>query len=133
MSTFLGILIAILAFGVMIFLHELGHYLAARLCKVKVLEFAVGMGPKIFSRTSKKTGIKYSLRILPIGGYTSMLGEDATDESEPQEDGQNVDLTDPDARNVRDDRDPRQSGPYAPEPGRDRGPAGRNGLESGQE
>ncbi len=80
MSTFLGILIAILVFGVMIFLHESGHYIAARLCKVKVLEFAVGMGPKLFSRTSKKTGIVYSLRALPIGGFTAMQGEDGEDD-----------------------------------------------------
>ncbi len=79
MQTVIGILIAILAFGIMIFLHELGHYLAARACKVKVLEFAVGMGPKIFSRTSKKTGIVYSLRLLPIGGFTAMQGEDGED------------------------------------------------------
>ena len=67
MQTLFGILIAIFVFGIMIFLHELGHYLAARACKVKVLEFAVGMGPKLFSFTSKKTGIVYSLRLLPIG------------------------------------------------------------------
>ncbi len=79
MQTIFGILVAILVFGVMIFLHELGHYLAARACKVKVLEFAVGMGPKIFSRTSKKTGIVYSLRALPIGGFTAMQGEDGED------------------------------------------------------
>lgn len=79
MQTVIGILIAILAFGVMIFLHELGHYLAARACKVKVLEFAVGMGPKLFSRTSKKSGIVYSLRLLPIGGFTAMQGEDGED------------------------------------------------------
>lgn len=79
MQTFFGILIAIFVFGVMIFLHELGHYLAARACKVKVLEFAVGMGPKLISRTSKKTGIVYSLRLLPIGGFTAMQGEDGED------------------------------------------------------
>jgi len=60
MQTIFGILVAVLVFGVMIFLHELGHYLAARACKVKVLEFAVGMGPKIISKTSKKSGIVYS-------------------------------------------------------------------------
>lgn len=76
MNTVIGVLIAVLLFGLMIFLHEFGHYLTARLCGVKVLEFAVGMGPAIFSRTSKKTGIRYSLRLLPIGGFTSMLGED---------------------------------------------------------
>ncbi len=76
MQTVIGILVAVLVFGVMIFIHESGHYIAARLCKVKVLEFAVGMGPKLFSRTSKKTGIVYSLRLFPIGGFTSMEGED---------------------------------------------------------
>lgn len=79
MQTFFGILVAIFVFGVMIFLHELGHYLAARACKVKVLEFAVGMGPKIFSYTSKKSEIVYSLRALPIGGFTAMQGEDGED------------------------------------------------------
>ena len=80
MQIVLGILVAICAFGIMIFLHELGHYLAARACKVKVLEFAVGMGPKIVSHTSRKTGIVYSLRALPIGGYTAMQGEDGEDD-----------------------------------------------------
>ena len=80
MQTVLGILVAILVFGIMIFLHEAGHYIAARLCKVKVLEFAVGMGPKLLSHTSKKTGIVYSLRLLPIGGFTSMEGEDGEDD-----------------------------------------------------
>ncbi len=80
MQTVIGILVAILVFGVMIFLHELGHYLAARACKVKVLEFAVGMGPKLFSYTSKKTDIKYSVRLLPIGGFTAMQGEEGEDD-----------------------------------------------------
>ncbi len=79
MQTLFGILVAVIVFGIMIFLHELGHYLAARACKVKVLEFAVGMGPKLFSFTSKKTGIVYSLRLLPIGGFTAMQGEDGED------------------------------------------------------
>lgn len=79
MQTLFGILVAIFVFGIMIFLHELGHYLAARACKVKVLEFAVGMGPKLFSYTSKKTDIVYSLRLLPIGGFTAMQGEDGED------------------------------------------------------
>lgn len=80
MQTVIGIAIAILVFGVMIFVHELGHYLAARACKVKVLEFAVGMGPKLFSFTSKKTEIVYSLRLLPIGGFTAMQGEEGEDD-----------------------------------------------------
>lgn len=83
MSTVIGILIALLIFGIMIFVHELGHFLAARACGVKVLEFAVGMGPKLISHVSKKSGIRYSLRLLPIGGFTSMLGEDDTSEVDP--------------------------------------------------
>ncbi|MBQ8382387.1 MAG: site-2 protease family protein [Clostridia bacterium] len=70
------ILIAILVFGVLIFIHELGHYLTARLFDVHILEFAIGMGPKLLSRKSKKTGIVYSLRLLPFGGFVSMVGED---------------------------------------------------------
>ena len=69
------ILLAILFFGVLIFIHELGHFIVARLCGVRVLEFAIGMGPKLFSVRSKKSGIKYSLRLFPIGGFVSMLGE----------------------------------------------------------
>lgn len=60
----------------LIFIHELGHYLTARLFDVHILEFSIGMGPKILSRTSKKTGIAYSWRLLPFGGFVSMAGED---------------------------------------------------------
>ena len=72
----MSILIAILVFGLLILIHEGGHFLFARLFRVTVNEFAIGMGPKIFSRTSKKTGIAYSLRLLPFGGFVSMAGED---------------------------------------------------------
>ena len=71
----LYILLAILIFGFLIFVHELGHYLAARVAGVKILEFAIGMGPKIASFVSKKSGIRYSLRLLPIGGFVNMEGE----------------------------------------------------------
>ncbi len=70
------ILIAILVFGLLILMHEGGHYFFARLFRVTVNEFSIGMGPKLFQRVSKKTGIAYSLRALPIGGYVSMVGED---------------------------------------------------------
>ena len=73
--SFLYILLALLVFGLLIFIHELGHFIAARLCGVTVLEFAIGMGPKLFSIRSKKSGTAYSLRLIPIGGYVSMLGE----------------------------------------------------------
>lgn len=74
--TFLYILLAIFIFGILILIHEAGHYLFARLFHVTVYEFAIGMGPKILSHTSKKTGIVYSLRLLPFGGFVSMAGED---------------------------------------------------------
>lgn len=69
------ILLAILIFGLLVFVHELGHFVVARLCGVKVLEFAIGMGPKLFSIKSKKSGTAYSIRLIPIGGFVSMLGE----------------------------------------------------------
>lgn len=68
-------LLTVLVFGVLIFVHEFGHFIAARAFKVKVNEFAIGMGPAIFSHKSKKSGALYSLRLLPIGGYNSMEGE----------------------------------------------------------
>ena len=72
----LQIILAILLFGFLIFIHEGGHFLFARLFKVTVNEFAIGMGPKIFSKKSKKSGIVYSFRLFPIGGFVSMAGED---------------------------------------------------------
>lgn len=69
-------LIALIVFGVLIFVHEFGHYITARIFGVRVYEFSLGMGPKIISHTSKKTDIKYSVRLFPIGGYVKMAGED---------------------------------------------------------
>ena len=80
--TFLYVILAILIFGLLIFIHELGHFLTARIFGVTIHEFSIGMGPKIFSRTSKKTGIAYSLRAFPIGGFVAMEGEDADSEDE---------------------------------------------------
>ena len=76
------IIFAILLFSFLIFIHEFGHYITARLCGVTVREFALGMGPQIFSRVSKKSGIRYSIRLFLIGGYVSMDGEDEENESE---------------------------------------------------
>lgn len=77
-----SILIGLFIFGIIIFVHELGHFLTARACGVGIYEFAMGMGPKILSRTGKD-GIVYSLRLFPIGGFVSMMGEDEeVDESD---------------------------------------------------
>ncbi len=73
---FLSILAAIFCFGVIILIHELGHFFVAKKCGVRVLEFAIGMGPAIFSKQIGET--KYALRLLPIGGYCAMDGEDET-------------------------------------------------------
>lgn len=78
----LTIVLTVLIFGALILIHELGHYLFARLFDVAINEFAVGMGPKLFSRVSKKTGIRYSLRLIPFGGYVSMEGEDGDSRDE---------------------------------------------------
>ncbi len=68
------ILIAILFFGVIIFIHEFGHFITAKIFGVKVNEFALGMGPTLLKKQGKET--KYALRLLPIGGFVSMEGED---------------------------------------------------------
>ena len=80
--TVLYILIAILIFGLLVVIHEGGHFLFARLFGVTVNEFSIGMGPKIFSRKSKKTGTAFSLRAFPVGGFVSMVGEDEESEDE---------------------------------------------------
>lgn len=79
---FWSIPIAVLIFGFLIFIHELGHFLTARAFGVAINEFSVGMGPKIFKKVSEKSGIAYSLRALPIGGYVSMVGEDEESDNE---------------------------------------------------
>ena len=68
------IIAIILVFGIIVFVHELGHFLFAKLNKIKVLEFAIGMGPAIVKWGKHET--KYALRVLPIGGYCMMEGED---------------------------------------------------------
>ncbi len=70
------VLIAVLVFGGLIFIHEFGHYIFARIFGVTIEEFAIGMGPKLVWYTSKKTNITYSLRMIPIGGYVAMVGEE---------------------------------------------------------
>ena len=68
------ILAGILIFGVLIAVHELGHFMAAKLCGVKVNEFSIGMGPLLWHKQKGET--EYSLRALPIGGFCAMEGED---------------------------------------------------------
>ncbi len=74
------VLFALLMFSIIIFVHELGHFVTARWFGVTVHEFAVGMGPAVFSK--EKNGTKYSIRVIPIGGFCAMEGEDEVSEDE---------------------------------------------------
>lgn len=74
------VLVAVLFFGFIIIIHEFGHFITAKLSGVTVHEFSIGMGPKLISFGKKTT--KYSLRLIPFGGYVSMEGEDEESEDE---------------------------------------------------
>ncbi|MEG2428344.1 MAG: RIP metalloprotease RseP [Clostridium sp.] len=76
----LSLLAAILVFGLIILFHEFGHFLFAKLGGICVVEFSLGMGPRLFS--FNKGGTKYSLKLLPFGGSCMMLGEDDLGEEE---------------------------------------------------
>lgn len=73
MSIVITILLVILVLGILIFIHELGHFLAARLVGATVFEFALGFGPRILSKEYK--GTVYSIRLLPLGGFVNILGD----------------------------------------------------------
>ena len=66
--------------GFLILIHESGHFFIAKLFKVKVEEFAIGFGPKIFTKQGKET--KYELRLIPLGGFVRMEGEEQRSDSE---------------------------------------------------
>jgi regulator of sigma E protease len=76
LDTLITVLSAILVFGILIFIHEFGHYIFARIFNVTITEFSIGMGPKLVWYDSKKTGIRYALSMIPFGGYVAMVGED---------------------------------------------------------
>ena len=74
----------LLVLAVLIFVHELGHFLVARACGIRVDAFALGFGPKLFSKTVGET--TYSLNLIPFGGYVKIFGENPDDESMNGED-----------------------------------------------
>ncbi len=82
--TILFVLLAILLLGILITVHELGHYLSARALKIAVKEFSVGFGPKLLQRKSEKTETLYTLRSIPLGGYCAFYDEDT--ETLPEDD-----------------------------------------------
>ena len=76
----MAFLIAVVMLGLIIFVHELGHFLTAKLFKMPVSEFSIGMGPQVFSVDTKKT--TYSFRAIPIGGYVNIEGMEVGSEVE---------------------------------------------------
>lgn len=78
-----SVLLAILILLVMITIHELGHYIAGKILKFKIDEFAIGFGPAIFKHRRKKSGELFSVRLIPLGGFCSFAGEDGVSESKP--------------------------------------------------
>ena len=84
MSTVLYYIIPfIVVLGVLIFFHELGHFLIAKLCNVKVLKFSLGFGPKVMGKKMGET--EYIISAFPLGGYIKMLGEENNEEIIPEE------------------------------------------------
>lgn len=83
LGTIGSVLLAILILLVMITVHEFGHYIAGKALKFKINEFAIGFGPRLFKRTSARSGEVFSVRLLPLGGFCAFDGED--------EDGSNAD------------------------------------------
>ncbi len=75
-------ILGLLILGLLILVHESGHFLFGRLFKFKINEFSVGMGPKLISK--EKKGIVYSLRAIPLGGFVAFYGEEAEDCDDPQ-------------------------------------------------
>ena len=80
MGFLIGIAKVIFLLGLLILIHEGGHFLVAKICKVKVKQFSIGFGPKVFIKQGKET--KYSVRAIPLGGFVEMLGENERVEEE---------------------------------------------------
>ncbi len=76
----INILKIIFLLGFLVFIHEGGHFIVAKLCKIKVNNFSIGFGPEILKKQGKET--KYSLRLIPLGGFVSMEGEEEPSENE---------------------------------------------------
>ena len=79
-SVLITILKIVFILGFLVFIHEGGHFLVAKLCKIKVNEFAIGFGPTIWRKQGKET--KYALRLIPLGGFVSMVGEEERSDEE---------------------------------------------------
>lgn len=83
LSILVNILLFILVIGILTFVHELGHFLAAKLVKATVFEFSLGFGPKLLSKKFK--GTEYNIRLLPLGGFVKILGDGDPEKKETKE------------------------------------------------
>ena len=92
-ETIFTILIAVSVFGFLILIHELGHFISARIFKVKINEFSIGMGPRLMYYDSKKSGTRYSVAIFPFGGFVAMEGENGEEGSDLKEKNNLTDAT----------------------------------------
>lgn len=88
MSFLVTLIAAVLVFGTVIAIHELGHFTVAKLCGIQVNEFSIGMGPQLWGRIYK--GTQYSLRALPIGGFVALEGEQSPESEQAQSEAENV-------------------------------------------
>lgn len=94
MTTIISILLALLMLGIMVAVHEAGHFFAARACGIAVRAFGIGFGPKIISRTGKN-GTEYVFRLIPGGGYCAFYGEDDTTGEKAKQDPRALELQKP--------------------------------------
>ncbi len=79
-SVLIALLKIVFILGLLVLIHEGGHFIVAKLCKIKVLEFAIGFGPTIWKKQGKET--KYALRLIPLGGFVNMEGEEERSDNE---------------------------------------------------
>lgn len=85
LMTILSIILFFIALGVLVTIHELGHFVAAKSCNVYCDTFSIGFGPKIAKFKRKKGETRFTIGIIPLGGYVSMYGEDAQEDSKEKD------------------------------------------------
>ncbi|MFL5322116.1 MAG: site-2 protease family protein, partial [Myxococcaceae bacterium] len=83
MANLSGIGYFLLLLGVLVAVHEFGHFIVAKACGVKVLKFSIGFGPRLLGFTKGET--EYRISLLPLGGYVKMAGEQPHEELSPEE------------------------------------------------
>ena len=76
----------VLILGIIILVHEFGHFIFAKWSGVYVYEFSIGMGPKLWSKKGKKGETEYSLRAIPLGGFVRLAGEEVDDDEKVKKD-----------------------------------------------